>query len=122
MKTKFQEKHIHKFKRLKYKSGSAIFFCTLPDCHVKTNIVLALGKRNLCWRCGESFIMNEYSLRLAKPHCSNCHKTKKEINNVVIGALNERVVTGEDNYKHTSLADRLAQTIQQAQQEQDDEI
>ena len=68
--------HIHKFKRLRYKSGNEIFFCALPDCNVKLNISLALGKRSICWRCGESFIMTEYSLRLAKPHCDNCHKPK----------------------------------------------
>ena len=68
--------HIHKLKRLKYKSGNTIFFCSLPDCTFKTNIALALGKRSLCWRCGESFIMSEYALRLAKPHCDQCHRPK----------------------------------------------
>jgi len=73
------EKHVHKFRRLRYKSGNEIFFCTLPDCSAKINQSLALGKRSICWRCGEPFIMNEYSLRLAKPHCNNCHKPKNEI-------------------------------------------
>jgi hypothetical protein len=73
------EKHVHKFKRLKYKTGSTIFFCTLPDCSVKLNPALALGKRSICWRCGEPFVMTEYSLRLAKPHCENCHKPKNGI-------------------------------------------
>jgi hypothetical protein len=72
--------HIHKLKRLRYKSGNVIFFCCLPDCTYKTNIQLALGKRSICHRCGESFIMSEYALRLAKPHCDSCHKPKNGIN------------------------------------------
>lgn len=74
-----KEKHIHKLRRHKYKTGAYIFFCTLPDCHFKVANSLALGKRSLCWRCGEQFVLNEYSIRLAKPHCENCHKTKKEL-------------------------------------------
>lgn len=101
------EKHVHKFKRLRYKSGNEIFFCALPDCSVKINPALALGKRSICWRCGESFIMNEYSLRLAKPHCEGCHKSKK-----ILGELTEPL----------SLADRLQQTINQAQQQEEEEI
>lgn len=117
---KFSEKHIHKFKRLKYKSGNQIFFCTLPDCNVKINSALALGKRSLCWRCGESFIMNEYSLRLAKPHCENCHKPKKELW-LHKPSEAEKLAT-EDLVKTISLAERLQQTIQQAQKEDEEEI
>lgn len=72
------EKHIHKLKRLVHKSGNVVFFCVL-DCSYKISSALALGKSCICWRCGEKFLMNEYSLRLAKPHCENCHKPKKSI-------------------------------------------
>ena len=68
--------HIHKLKRIRYKSGNTIFFCILPDCSFKANIALSLGKRSICWRCNNPFIMTEYSLRLAKPHCENCHQPK----------------------------------------------
>ena len=112
--------HIHKLKRVKYKSGNSVFFCALPDCNFKINPSLALGKRSLCWRCGEPFIMNEYSLRLAKPHCENCHKPKIDSSPVVIGTLDERIVTGEG--QSLSLAERLQQTIQQKQKESEEEI
>lgn len=102
--------HIHKFKRLKYKSGNQIFFCALPDCNAKMSTSLALGKRSLCWRCNEPFIMNEYSLRLAKPHCENCHKPKNDL-----PKLNEIISPIE-----LSLADRLSQTIKQAQIDEDE--
>lgn len=70
-------KHVHKFRRHKYKTGNIIFFCAEPDCNFKLAPALAIGKRSICWRCGEPFIMNEYSIRLAKPHCDACHQPKK---------------------------------------------
>ena len=119
--------HIHKYKRLTYKSGNAIFFCALPECNQKINIALALGKRSLCWRCGEPFIMSEYSLRLAKPHCDACHKSKK-IDITVDEIINPdgSVAYGPERYqevpKELSLSDRLSQTIQNAQQQEEEEI
>jgi len=107
---KTQERHIHKFKRLKYKTGNVTFFCALPDCNVKINPALALGKRSLCWRCGESFLMTEYSLRLAKPHCENCHKPKFNSEIGIIGTMDERILT-EEKASTQSLAERLQQTI-----------
>lgn len=72
--------HTHKFKRHHYKStGNKMFFCTLPDCHFKIEVPLALGKKCVCWRCGKDFTINEASIRLAKPHCDACTKPKKEI-------------------------------------------
>lgn len=71
-----QNKHVHKLKKHKYPTGNTIFFCVLPDCHFKIDSALALGKRALCNICGNEFIMNEYSLKLVKPHCNNCGKTK----------------------------------------------
>lgn len=68
-------KHIHKLKKHRYKTGVAIYFCIL-DCNFKVEAPLALGKEVLCNICGESFIMNEYSLKLSKPHCNNCGKVK----------------------------------------------
>jgi len=57
--------------------------------------------------------MNEYSLRLAKPHCENCHRPK---NGMVI--REESPVTAA-----MSLAVRLQQTLNQvAPAEQEDEI
>ena len=68
--------HIHRLKRHRYKNGTPVFFCTLDNCNFKIGIEFSLGKSNICWRCGSSFEMNSYSIRLAKPHCPNCHKVK----------------------------------------------
>lgn len=73
---KTQQDHIHKLKRHRYSSGNIIYFCALPDCPYKITPPLALGKRAVCWRCGEPFILSDYAIRLAKPHCENCHKPK----------------------------------------------
>lgn len=110
--------HVHKLKRLKYKTGNSIFFCALPDCSFKTNTALALGKRSICWRCGESFIMNEYSLRLAKPHCENCHKPK----GMKTEEFREVVIAASDVFRELSLAERLEKTIHQKQVEGEDEL
>lgn len=72
------QKHIHKLKRHRYPSGNTVFFCVL-DCTYKIDTALSVGKKALCWRCGREFIMDEYSLRLAKPHCSECHQPKKKV-------------------------------------------
>lgn len=73
-----KHEHIHKLKRHVYGTGRAIFYCVL-DCEFKTAVPLALGKKTTCWRCGKPFNMNEYSLRLVKPHCMECKKTKMEV-------------------------------------------
>lgn len=64
--------HTHKLKKHKYKTGNSVFFCTLPSCHYKIEVPLAVGKESLCNICGEPFILNETSLKLVRPHCSNC--------------------------------------------------
>lgn len=115
-------KHTHKYKRVRFKSGNVVLFCVLPDCSNKINPALALGKRSICWRCGEEFILNEYSLRLAKPHCEDCHKPKK---NVDVFPTIEETTDALDKLIHNpyitdeakaslSLADRLTQTIEAA--------
>lgn len=111
-----KEKHTHKFKRLKYKSGNVIFFCSLPDCTFKTNIALALGKRSICWRCSQPFIMNEYSLRLAKPHCDSCHRPKES--EPPIFPENRSLKQGEIPAAQPNLAERLKQLTQQKQEEE----
>ena len=109
------EKHTHKLKRLKYKSGNTIFFCALPDCLFKTNIALALGKKSICWRCGNEFIMSEYDLRLAKPHCPACHKGKN-----IKGVVFQEVREAAENISPLSLSDELEQIIKQAQPEEEE--
>ncbi len=71
-----KKNHTHKLRRLTYKTGNSVYFCTLPDCYFKIATKLSLGKKSICHRCGSEFVMNDYSIRLAKPHCDKCHKSK----------------------------------------------
>lgn len=93
--------HTHKLRKHKYPSGNAVFFCILPDCHYKIDVALALGKKTLCNICEEEFIINEYTIKLAKPHCSNCGKVKvkdasganryvKKVTNRILSDMAER--------------------------------
>ncbi len=113
------DKHTHKLRRHTYKSGNTTFFCALPDCSYKISPPLAIGKRSICWRCGDPFILNEYSVRLAKPHCEKCHKPKGEQKELPMDAKLPQLEDLKD-FKPTtspallSLKDRLAKAIHAA--------
>jgi hypothetical protein len=67
--------------------------------------------------------MNEYSLRLAKPHCESCHKSKKidaKLDDIII--ISPDGIVGSDGIvdSELSLADRLQQTIKQTQAEEEE--
>lgn len=69
--------HVHKLKRHIYpKTGNAIYFCTLPDCHHKIDVPLALGKNTICNYCGDEFTITENTLKLKLPHCDKCGKVR----------------------------------------------
>jgi hypothetical protein len=72
-------KHVHRLRKKRYKNGTSIFFCTLPDCHYKIECDLSLGKESMCNECGETFLMNEYTIRLTRPHCHNCGKREVKV-------------------------------------------
>jgi late competence protein required for DNA uptake (superfamily II DNA/RNA helicase) len=110
--------HIHKLRRFKYKSGNIKLFCQLPDCNFKQTPALLIGKRSLCNRCGNEFILNEYSVRLAKPHCNDCHKSNNvkktradlEFESTVENRKSEPITDRVMNVP-LSLSERLAQTL-----------
>lgn len=136
-----QAKHVHKLRRHKYKSGNIIYFCTLPDCNYKVSPALAVGKRSLCNICGNDFILTDYAVRLAKPHCEECHKPKggtqdkyATSDNVIVAfdlpiALDtlsmdeiiEDQVTEGTKYTSSSLAERLAKASHKLEEDEEDE-
>lgn len=71
--------HPHRLRRTSYTNGTKVYFCT-NDCSYKIEVQFALGKVVECNICGQPFPMNEYSIKLAKPHCNACGKiqTKDE--------------------------------------------
>jgi len=110
-----QPNHVHKLKRLTYKStGHKIFFCVLPECHYKVAVELALGKNNICNRCGSAFQLDEYSIRLAKPHCKKCRKKKDDVPSP------EKITSAIAEHAASDLRSRLSQTVAVAND--DDEL
>jgi hypothetical protein len=105
-------KHIHKLKKHTYKkTGMSVFFCTLPDCSYKVEYQFSLGKEALCNICGDPFLMNEYTLKLIRPHCNNCGRTEvkgPDGRKRYVRKLNTNVLAGVALDETTSLKDRLA--------------
>jgi ribosomal protein S27AE len=113
-----------------------MYFCVL-NCNYKVAPALSLGKEVLCNRCGEKFIMNEYSLRLALPHCEKCHKSKNDTRiakdrlpveynpeNSVIPIEDPETVRQliDTGVPPSSLSERLKQAINHTKIEDEDEI
>lgn len=118
-----KEQHVHKLRRHTYKTGNAVYFCALPDCTYKISTALALGKRAMCWICGEPFIMNEYSIRLAKPHCEKCHKPKSKvltIEDVHVATSEAKIVNPMVSNPANDLRSRLTGVIQAATPDDED--
>lgn len=65
--------HLHKLKRTTYSTGTKVYFC-IDDCSYKVEVAFALGKVVRCNICDDNFQMNEYSIKLARPHCNDCGK------------------------------------------------
>ncbi len=68
-----KQKHVHKYRRFVWPNGTKAFRCTLPACHHFIAEHLIVGKKSVCWRCGNEFVINEKTARLAKPQC-DCRK------------------------------------------------
>jgi hypothetical protein len=117
-------KHIHRLKKHRYKSGVSVFFCTLTDCNYKIEVPFSLGKESLCNICNEIFIMNEYTLKLVKPHCNNCGRREVKDSNGVkhyIRKINTNVLLDIASDETASLKDRLKNVtiIQTAQPDEE---
>lgn len=114
--------HIHKLRRHKYKNGTVVYFCSM-DCHFKIERELAIGKRTLCNICGEPFFMNEYSVKLAKPHCTNCGKMriKNDDGTVQFVDRNRTKVIAEEMAANSvnSLRERLSSVVQMEPKDED---
>lgn len=72
--------HVHKFRMKVYESGYTVYFCVVKDCPYRIEQCFTLGKEVICWRCNQPFELNEYSMRLVKPHCDKCIQRKKDGN------------------------------------------
>lgn len=71
------KRHTHKyFKAREFpKSPSFLWACALPDCnhHMPKHMESMLpGKYTMCWKCGETTIMDERTMKMDKPLCDDC--------------------------------------------------
>ncbi len=88
VKKKKMADHIHLYKRVdlvpKWKQKSdpdkhkpyMVYICTKPLCTHRLPLALAFGKAAECNKCGETFVMDRYTLTLARPKCSKCVNRK----------------------------------------------
>jgi hypothetical protein len=124
-----QKDHVHKLKKVRFKSGNTTFFCALPSCSFKINPALALGKITECWRCGKPFQLSEYTLRLVKPHCDECHQPKNAPKAKILTEDSSGHIVVKEEINPTapqtatpssvSLAERLKQTVSKTEEEMD---
>ena len=90
--------HLHRYKRANLSRNGGeylIFRCTKPICSHYVAVELAEGKLSECNRCGEAFIMDKTSVRLALPHCLSCTKTK--INSTDVNLISEFLKDKDEN-------------------------
>lgn len=72
--------HLHRYKRRNIANGGKpyfVFHCTKPACSHYVRVDMAEGKLCECNRCGQPMVLNRETVRLAKPHCTDCIKRKK---------------------------------------------
>ena len=69
-------KHVHKYHRLRIgKNEYEIYKCALAGCTHYVQAELVVGRKSICWRCGNEFIITG-KLRHKKPHCEDCIQSK----------------------------------------------
>jgi transcription initiation factor IIE alpha subunit len=109
--------HTHKLRRKNYKTtGTAVFYC-IDNCDYKIGVEFALGKLTRCNICNNTFAMNEYSIRAAKPRCMDCVKRKTLSSLEVTDANNldgirtvNRILANTAEDRVTSLKEQLEKT------------
>lgn len=111
--------HIHKLKRHRYKNGTTVYFC-IDNCGFKIGCEFSLGKVVKCNKCDQPFQMNEYSIRLAKPHCINCHNKKNKSNANTMERESRPTINKLADNTISDLSSRLSSINQTRTAEDDD--
>jgi len=65
------KRHIHKYRKLE----NGLWVCSLADCthYMPKNIPNGvMGKRSICFGCGETFILDTESMKMDLPECDKC--------------------------------------------------
>lgn len=74
-----ETKHIHTYERSK--TNAKIYRCIDPDCSHYHNVEFLVGKRALCNKCKEAFVLDRAQLigkaSVKHPLCLNCSNSAK---------------------------------------------
>lgn len=101
-----REKHIHQYRRAKLGKEYEIYKCAIPGCAHYISSDLIIGKKNVCWRCGDvHFIVR----KLAKPHCPKCTKSS-EVREESYREIREEI-EHKDSHSSNALDDLLKGVI-----------
>jgi hypothetical protein len=87
MKPKTQD-HVHKYKleilgdvRVKRVNGKKLFEkvggypiyrCVLPDCPHYVPMMMAVGRKSICWKCGNEMVLTIRNIKTKKPKHREC--------------------------------------------------
>ena len=73
--------HLHRYKRvaLGKKKDYVVMKCQEPACSHHVPIALAEGKLCACNRCRGPMILDKAAIQLVKPHCDDCTRRMKPI-------------------------------------------
>lgn len=64
---------VHKYIRAKIGDAKkTIWKCVNPDCPHYIYPELAVGRKSICWVCGEIIILTKVRMMVKKPHCDTC--------------------------------------------------
>lgn len=76
---------VHKYVRITIGSkGYTVMKCRLDGCTSFIRVELAVGLKCICWRCGKEFVLDERTVKLVKPHCRDCTKSRLDFKLVAL--------------------------------------
>lgn len=65
--------HTHKYEKIKWGTNKTIIWkCALVDCSHYLHVEFILGKKSICWKCGNQFLMTYSKLLRNRPKCDKC--------------------------------------------------
>lgn len=96
------KKHTHKYHKIEI-AYDKLWACALDTCthympkHLENNIP---GKRSICWKCNEQFILDNVNMADDKPVCSNCSEGTNKLLDY-LNLLEEKPEANEETNEKT---------------------
>ena len=65
--------HIHMYEKVKWGANKTVVWkCCLVECRHYLHVEFILGKKSLCFKCGQPFLMTYTKLLRNRPKCDDC--------------------------------------------------